>query len=199
MILRIAILAIIGSFIGWMTNVFAIKLLFRPLEPFKIPILPFKLQGLIPKRRGEIAKSVGETVEKELLSVEDIVNKLIADSDKNEVLNIIKSKIFSILEEKMPSMVPSMFKGMITSYVNEVIESEGENIINELSENIIHHATTKVSVALIIEEKVNDFELTKIESIVLEIAKKELKHIELLGSFLGFIIGLFQGIIIHLI
>lgn len=49
MLTKLAVLAIIGAFIGWMTNVFAIKLLFRPLQP--VNILGIKLQGLIPKRK----------------------------------------------------------------------------------------------------------------------------------------------------
>lgn len=37
-IIRILILAIIGGLIGYITNVIAIKLIFRPINPIKIPI-----------------------------------------------------------------------------------------------------------------------------------------------------------------
>lgn len=196
MLLKLMILAFVGAFIGWMTNVFAIKLMFRPLNPVKIPLTPFTLQGLIPKRKAEIAKSIGETVENELLSIEDIIDKLIEDTDKTEIIEIIRAKVMTIIEEKMPSMIPSMFKGMISSYVNDVITKDGEKMLSELSEKIIHHATEKVSVSLIIEEKINEFDFEKLEDIIISIAKQELKHIEILGGVIGFAIGLVQGLII---
>jgi len=196
MLVKLLILAVVGAFIGWMTNVFAIKLMFRPLAPFKIPLTPFTLQGLIPKRKAEIAKSIGETVETELLSVEDIIDKLIEDTDKGEIIEMIRAKIMILIDEKMPSMIPSMFKGMITSYVNDAITSDGEAMIIELSEKIIHHATEKVSVALIVEEKINEFDFEKLEEIIMSIAKAELKHIEILGGFIGFAIGTVQGLLI---
>ena len=50
-ILKIALLASIGGVIGYITNVLAIKLIFRPIEPIKIPILNFEIIGLIPKEK----------------------------------------------------------------------------------------------------------------------------------------------------
>lgn len=196
MLVKLVILAVVGAFIGWMTNVFAIKLMFRPLAPFKIPLTPFTLQGLIPKRKAEIAKSIGETVETELLSIEDIIDKLIEDTDKGEIIEMIRAKIMLLIDEKMPSMIPAMFKGMITSYVNDAITSDGEAMISELSEKIIHHATEKVSIALIVEEKINEFDFEKLEEIIMGIAKTELKHIEILGGLIGFLIGTVQGLLI---
>jgi uncharacterized membrane protein YheB (UPF0754 family) len=109
---------------------------------------------------------------------------------------MIRAKIMILIDEKMPPMIPSMFKGMITSYVNDAITSDGEAMIAELSEKIIHHATQKVSVALIVEEKINEFDFEKLEEIIMSIAKAELKHIEILGGFIGFAIGTVQGLLI---
>ncbi|MCT4565899.1 MAG: DUF445 family protein [Maledivibacter sp.] len=193
---KVMILSIIGAGIGWMTNVFAVKLIFRPLNPIKIPGLNFSIQGLIPKRKSEIARSIGHTVETELISIEEIIDKLIEEENKGQIISQIKKKVRTIAEEKMPSLIPGAIRGMILVYVDEIIESEGENVINELSEKLIHKATSKVKISEIIEEKINDFELEKLEEIIIGIAKKELKHIELLGGLIGFVIGFMQGIII---
>lgn len=196
MIIKLFVLAFIGAFIGWMTNVFAIKLMFRPINPIKIPLLNFSLQGLIPKRKTEIAKSIGDTVEHELLSIEEIIDKMIEDLDKEEIIDMIKSRIMALAEEKMPMLVPSSIKSMILKYVEEIIDENGENMINELSEKMVHRATEKVSISLIVEEKINEFDFIKLEEIILIIAKNELKHIELLGGLIGFFIGIVQGLIV---
>lgn len=193
---QVLLLSLIGALIGWVTNVFAIKLIFRPLKAIRIPLINLEIQGLIPKRKREIAKSIGHTVETELVSIEEIIDKLIEEENKSEMISEIKKKVKKIADEKMPSLIPGAIKGMIMVYVDEIIESEGENAINELSEQLIHKATSQVSISGIIEEKIIDFELLKLEKIILNIAKKELKHIELLGGFIGFVIGFMQGIII---
>lgn len=191
--LKLLILALVGAIIGWVTNILAIKLIFRPLSPINIPIINVKIQGLIPKRKAELAKSIGEIVETELISMEEIIDKFIEEQDKSEIIFNIKRKIKNVAEQKLPPILPSTFKALILNYIDDVVDQEAEKAINELTEKIIHKATTKVKIALIIEDKINEFELDKLEKIILAIAKKELKHIELLGGLIGFLIGLLQG------
>lgn len=50
-LITILILTVVGGLIGWITNILAIKLLFRPITPIRIPILNFEILGLIPKRK----------------------------------------------------------------------------------------------------------------------------------------------------
>lgn len=191
-------LATIGAIIGWITNVLAIKLIFRPLNPIKIPILNIKIQGLIPKRREELAKSIGNIVETELISIEEIIEKFLEDQNKAEIIFKIKRKIRNLIEQKLPPIIPSSFKQIILKYVEDVIEAEADKALDEISKNIIDKAISKIKIADIIEEKINDFELERLEKIVISIAKKELKHIEILGGILGFLIGLLQGFILLL-
>ena len=66
---KLIFLALVGALIGWLTNVIAIKLLFRPINPIGIKGTPFMIQGLIPKRKGEIAKSIGDVISEELVSM----------------------------------------------------------------------------------------------------------------------------------
>ena len=43
----------VGAFIGWLTNYVAIKMLFRPREPWYI--LGFPMQGVMPRRQRDLA------------------------------------------------------------------------------------------------------------------------------------------------
>lgn len=194
MLTKLAVLAIIGAFIGWMTNVFAIKLLFRPLQP--VNILGIKLQGLIPKRKKDIAENIGETVEKELVSVEEIIDKMIEQTDKEGIIEEIRNKVLNIVDQKMPIFVPPTMRNMVMGMVNEAIDDNAESMMNEMSEKLVHHAAEKVSISLLIQEKIMEFPLEKLEGIIMDIAKKELKHIEYLGGVIGFMIGILQGLIV---
>jgi len=196
MAIKLLILATIGGIIGWITNLLAIKMLFRPFHPINIPLINLKIQGLIPKRKSEIARSIGETVETELLSIEEIIDKLIKSNDTDEILRLLKEKITIIVTNHLPSIIPSTFKGMISKYINDVIDEEGETMVTEFIEDMVKKATSSIELGKMIEDKVNEFEMEELERIVINIAKTELKHIEVLGGILGFIIGIFQGIII---
>ncbi|MFT9496861.1 DUF445 domain-containing protein [Anaerosolibacter sp.] len=194
--IKLLILALIGAAIGWFTNVLAIKLIFRPLQPIQIPVLNITLQGLIPKRKSELAKSIGEIVESELISIEEIIDKFIENENKSEIIFSIKRKIKRIIEQKLPGIIPSAIKLMLMDYIDDVIDKEAEIALTELTEKMVHKATSNVNIAQIIEDKINNFEIDKLEHIILAIAQKELKHIEVLGGVIGFLIGILQGLIV---
>lgn len=198
-IVKILLMAIIGALIGWVTNIIAIKLLFRPYKSIEIPIFKFKIQGLIPKRREEMAKSIGDVIEKELLSLDEIVEKAIDEQNIQHIKNVVKNKINEIIRDKLPSIIPSIFKNMIYSYIDEFMEKEGEKILLDLIKTMINKVSEDISLSNIVEDKINSFDIKRIEDIIVSIAKKELKHIEILGGILGFVIGIVQGLIIILL
>lgn len=193
---KLIFLALVGALIGWLTNVIAIKLLFRPINPIGIKGTPFMIQGLIPKRKGEIAKSIGDVISEELVSMEVIVDQIIEDMDKKQIVEIIKEKIVIVANEKMPSLIPSMFKGMIIQNIESMIDENGEQIVTELGEKLSHKAIEAIDISKMVEDQINAFDFVKIEQMTLKIASTELKHIEVLGGVLGFIIGLLQGVLV---
>ncbi len=197
-IVSIFIMALIGGIIGWITNVLAIKLMFRPINPIKIPILNIEIIGLIPKRKKEIAKNIGEVVSKELLSVDDIINSSINEGDKEDLNDYIKDKIRNLVNEKM-DFIPAPFKMMVQGPIDRIINEEVDGALEEVEEKMLQKVKERIDIEKIVEEKVNELDLLELERIIISVAKKELKHIEILGFFLGGIIGLIQGIIATII
>lgn len=194
-IFKIVLLASIGGIIGYVTNVLAIKLIFRPIKAIKIPILNLEIVGLIPKRRNEIAKNIGEIIQDEFLSMDDILESIMTESDKEKVTEYIKGKIKNIAQEKM-SFVPFPIRSMFEGYIMDTVDIEIRNAIDELSNDIINKAKERINIQEIVENKINELDLYELENLIIKVAKKELKHIEILGLVLGFLIGIIQGIIV---
>lgn len=190
----ILIIAIIGGIIGYITNKLAIKLIFRPINPIKIPILNIEILGLIPKRREEIAIKIGEVIEDEFVSLDDILDNLITEDDKFRFIDYIKGKVSNIIEEKA-SLIPSYIKSVIKSYIEDIIEKEVNESIDELINGITEKSHERVNIQKIVQQKIDELDLLQLENIILSISRNELKHIELLGLILGFMIGIVQGII----
>jgi len=194
--ITILILTIVGGLIGWITNILAIKLMFRPIKPIKIPILNIEILGLIPKRKNEIASNIGEVISNELLSIDDILNQALNTNSNGESFNShITNKVKSIINEKL-NIIPMPFRMMATPYIDEILNKEVPDAINEISIDLLSKAKENVNIQEIIEEKINQLDLEKLEDIIIKVAKKELKHIEILGLILGAIIGVLQGILV---
>ena len=193
-ILKVIVMAIIGGCIGYITNKLAIKLIFRPINPIKIPILNIEILGLIPKRKKEIAKNIGDIIQREFISIDEILENIIDENDKARIVTYIKGKVRIIIEERA-ILIPSPIRQMLQGYIENIVEEEFSEYINELSKDIIHKAQDRINIQEIVENKINELDLYELENIVLSIAEKELKHIEVLGLILGFLIGIVQGIL----
>jgi uncharacterized membrane protein YheB (UPF0754 family) len=75
-----------GALIGFITNVVAIKMLFRPLREIRVfgLRLPFT-PGILPRQRRRLADSIGAMVERELLTPE-LLRKRLEQADVREKL-----------------------------------------------------------------------------------------------------------------
>ncbi|MGL4848242.1 MAG: DUF445 domain-containing protein [Clostridium sp.] len=200
MIFKIVLLVVVGGLIGWITNILAIKLIFRPLKGIKI--LNFEIIGLIPKRRKEIAKNISEIVERDLISIDELLEQGFKEEDKEELVSLIKKKIMGVIDEKtkfIPSFVLTMIKAPLEEVIDEELDKTIEEAIDDIKEKGVEKIKERINIGKIVEEKINALDLEELEKIILEISKKELKHIEVLGLVLGALIGLVQGIIITLI
>jgi uncharacterized membrane protein YheB (UPF0754 family) len=82
----------------------------------------------------------------------------------------------------------------IKGYIKDVIEENKGELVNI----IIHKLENEIDVKEIIVNKINQFSLEEVEKMTINIAKKELKHIELIGAILGAIIGVVQFLLIQI-
>lgn len=94
----ILLMAVIGGFIGAMTNYIAIRMLFRPYKALylfnkRVPFTP----GLIPKRRDELAEHIGKVVVSHLLTEDAIRARLLEENLQKEITETV-AKMF---HEKM--------------------------------------------------------------------------------------------------
>lgn len=194
----IFLLAVVGGVIGWVTNILAIKLMFRPINPIKIPLINLEIVGLIPKRKNEIAQNIGEVVAKELLSIDDIINNAITEEDKIIFSQLVKNKIRNLVAGKM-DFVPAPFRMMVQGPIDNIIEEEVDGALKEMESEAVNHIKDKVDIKEMVEEKINELDLQELERIIINVAKKELKHIEVLGFILGAAIGIVQGLVVMVI
>ncbi|MBC7076575.1 MAG: DUF445 family protein, partial [Syntrophomonadaceae bacterium] len=164
MLYQLIIIPFISAFIGYLTNIVAIKLLFWPQRP--IVLGGFKLQGLLPKRQADIARSVGEIVEKELLSLEDVLAKI----NTPQMYRKITAKLVAVARDRlnsvMPSIIPSRFIRVMGDNLERVLRQEVPNLIRQVLESESEYMGREIRVKRIVEEKINSFDLNKLERMI---------------------------------
>ena len=72
-------------------------------------------------------------------------------------------------------------------------------ILDSSIDGVISKSVHKIKIGEMVEKKINELELLNMERLILSLASKELKYIELLGGLLGGIIGLLQALIIRIL
>ncbi|HZJ84864.1 MAG TPA: DUF445 family protein, partial [Syntrophomonadaceae bacterium] len=181
---------VISAFIGYLTNVVAIKLLFWPKKTINLGF--FKLQGLLPKRQADIAVSLGELVEEQLLSLDEIFDQVDTPEVHEKIIDKINELLISRLVNIIPAFLPSRVVNLIAENLSRLLRQEAPNIINQVIFAAREYVTEEVKISVIVEDKVNEFDLDELEQMIRGISSTEIRFIEILGGVLGFIIGLFQ-------
>lgn len=190
------LIPVISAFIGWITNLIAIKMLFHPRLPVKI--LGITIQGIFPKRQEQFAVKLGKLVGEELLSFKDIEQKITDPGNIKAMIPLIENHIDRFLREKLSETMPmlSMFIGDKTiDKIKEVFLGELENLFPVIMKSYLGKLQSELDLEAIVTEKVKAFSSEKLEQILYQVMSKEFTFIEIIGAILGFIIGLLQVVI----
>ena len=190
------VMILISGAIGWITNWVAIKMLFRPHKEINFGL--FKMQGLIPKRRTEIGSGIANIIQNELISVKDVISNI----DREEFSKRLNALIDEVLDKNLKKKVKEKFPFLQMFFTDKIAKDVGNTIKDiimgnqeKIFEIFSNYAEENIDFEVIISDKISNFSLDKLEEIITFLAKKELKHIEVIGAILGMLIGAVQYLI----
>jgi uncharacterized membrane protein YheB (UPF0754 family) len=196
-IVRLVLIPIIAAATGYLTNFIAVRMLFRPRRPIRA--LGVSIHGLIPKRRAQIALSVGETVERHLISHDDVKAVLADPEVRARIARVVDDRLGDVIEFKLKTLHPmiGMFlKGEMVEKARALVTREVLDAVGPITESMVDHLEERLDFKQIVVSKIEGFDLDRFEEIVLSIASRELRAIEMLGGVLGFIIGLMTDLLL---
>jgi uncharacterized membrane protein YheB (UPF0754 family) len=187
---------LISAFTGWVTTWIAIKMLFHPRKPIKI--FGITIQGIFPKNQQEIAIKLGQVVSRELLSFEEIEEKITSAENLEKLKPEIEKHIDDFLRNKLKEVFPmlSMFIGEKTiAQLKEAFLNELQSLFPILMKSYMNKLQHDLNLERIVIEKVANFSTEKLEDILDQITRKEFKFLEVVGGLFGLLIGLVQVLI----
>lgn len=137
MILKLLAGPVIGSVIGYFTNLIAVKMLFKPLKPKYLfgKQLPFT-PGLIPKRKDDLAVAVGRAVSNSLLTKEDLAAAIPAETIKESITEDLWESIISL------ENTDDTFEEFAQKYISQ---EKYDRVCNKLEDMIVDKAASAIN------------------------------------------------------
>ena len=181
----------IGGLIGWSTNWLAVKMIFRPIKERRF--LGIRVQGLIGRRQQDLAKAIGRVVGTHLVEHKDVVQSL----NKLDFGAILSGVLDKGLAPKIAELrglpliggflTEERVRDIRTSIIDGIMKHR-EAVMDEVERGL----AKGLDVPNLVEKKVAAFAIQKLEAMILEVAGRELRAIEVLGGVLGVLIGFLQ-------
>ena len=117
---------LLGALIGYITNYVAIRMLFRPLHPWRLfgirlPLTP----GVIPSQRHELAVRMGEMVGSHLLTTDDVVRTLEGEAFRRELKIAVSDKLSQFLDRDLGTvqdLVPVSFSSRFDELIDRLTQ-----------------------------------------------------------------------------
>ena len=190
---------ITSAFVGWGTNVLAIKMTFYPLEFKGIP--PFLgWQGIVPSKAVKMSTTSVDLWTSKLVSVKELFEqidpKAVAKEMRPEFDRIAKEIMDEIMAIQAPDAwdkIPSSLKKIIYMRISKDMPQIVTEIMTDVKDNIENIFNIK---EMVIKRLTEDKEL--LNNMFLKCGKEEFKFIERSGLYFGFIFGLIQMIVWYL-
>ena len=128
---------LLGALIGYVTNYIAIRMLFRPLYPWRLlgmrlPLTP----GIIPAKRGELAQRMGEMVGSHLLTADDVRQALEKPAFNRELKSTVNDKLGAFLDRNLgalDTLVPDSYQRRFRELVSTLRSKALRQVTNYLA------------------------------------------------------------------
>ncbi len=187
---------ITSAFVGWITNVLAIKMTFYPLEFFGIP--PYiGWQGIIPSKAVKMSTISVDLWTSKLVNVKELFEQIdpkkVAKEMRPEFDRISKEIMDDIMADQAPEAwdkIPTSLKKVIYARISRDMPDVVTEIMSDVKENIEDIFDIK---EMVIKRLSTDKEL--LNEMFMKCGREEFKFIERSGLYFGFLFGLIQMVV----
>ncbi len=153
------------------------------------------LEAIRPQSIGAILQTVHPDAEQKLKRM--LSKGLLGILSREETTNIINSVLSNQIEGLLSRPIGKLSNHISEDQVRRTGKSLTETIISAAKEKL-PEAIREFDVGGVVREKINQYPVEKLESLILSVAKEHLRTIELFGAFFGMIIGVVQSLLDYL-
>ncbi|MGD9563513.1 MAG: DUF445 domain-containing protein [Pyrinomonadaceae bacterium] len=150
------------------------------------------LERLRPHSIDAIMQTLHPESEEKLKNM--LTKGLLSIISRGETSQIINSALNKQVETLLATPIGRLSDSVSEEKLKAGSESLSDTIIDAIKEKL-PEAIKEFDVGGVVREKINNYPVEKLESLVMSVAKEHLRTIELFGAFFGFIIGVVQAVL----
>ena len=191
----VLLIPLIAGFIGWFTNLLAVKAVLYPVEFIGFPPM-FGWQGIIPKNAEEMSRSFSELIRDRLVNIEEIFSGITHD-DNEELDRIVEDVSQEIIREFSTNIAPDSWaraREKLREYINTLVRRNVRNVTVEILDRMAKEAGDFIDIDAIVREAMIE-DRALLGRVLVEIAGPEFKFIERSGLWFGFLFGVLQMLV----
>ena len=185
-----------SAFVGWFTNVVAVKMMFWPTEPIGKPPW-FGWQGVVPANAHRLARLSTQLILTKLLSLEELFASFKGDAFASEIEPVVDEITDQVIAEVATKHAAQMWENAGEFMQNQVrdqvrirVRDTLIKIVDDFSANITEILDLE---QVVVDAVMEDKELMSM--MFLQVGEAEFRFIERSGIWFGFLFGVIQMVI----
>lgn len=162
---QITFLTILATAHGYAGAWLAVRMLFRPRQPFKVLGITLFPQGMIPRHRDRLANAIGKAVGEELVSQDTIMDELVGkDFLRTKIRGVFDSYTQQMLSQNYPSLVEAL-PANIREPVLDAITTLQFTIAEHI-EAILQNEETQTAISSFVERRVDEVLSRRVANVI---------------------------------
>jgi uncharacterized membrane protein YheB (UPF0754 family) len=192
----VLVAVVMCAFIGWITNVVAIKMLFRPYERITL-IGPIGWQGILAREAHRFARDVADMVVEEFLTPRDLAKQIDPAAVRAALDPLLLEAVDAGLArfvDDLPATVKQsgLLSRGVLSVIRKQILDEMDRLGPEVRDFVCERIDPLVDLHGEIIKNLTGGNLARLENLIMTVSAKEFRWIEYYGAIFGAAIALVQ-------
>jgi len=192
------ILPLCGVIVGWATNVVALKVIFWPIEPRRLPCGLPPFQGLFLQRQKEVSALYARQCAERILSAEVLINSLVAGPKAEEMYRLVDKHVAACMEDQAvywkPLFLLSIGSETWVDFRQGMCE-EFRKKLPTLLAKIQGYMQEAMQLEGTLRSRLEQLPATEFERLLHAVFEQDEFKLILVGAILGFLVGFLQAMI----
>ena len=162
---QILLLILFATAHGYAGAWLAVRMLFRPRQPFKVFGITLFPQGMIPRHRDRLASAIGKAVGEELVSQETIMEELLGkDFLRKKIRGVIDSYTRDIVSQSYPSLIETLPSNLRTPVLEAITSLQFK--VAEHIESVLKSEESLTTISGFVERRVDEVLSRRVSSVI---------------------------------
>jgi len=190
------ILPLCGVFVGWFTNVVALKVIFLPVEEKRV--LGFKVQGLFLQRQDEVSVIYAKSVAELLLTAHILMTSLLEGPRRQAMLALVDKHVVESMEHQASYYKPAFLMTLgAEAWVDfrTAVCREFHGKLPLLFQTIEDYAQKALDLQDTLRSRLIKLSSSDFERLLHAVFEQDEIKLILVGAILGAIVGFLQALV----